>query len=95
VIKIACDNQISKRTVDKLEIRFEVVLRADNEPDELWIEKAIDLGANVFISPDIDVPLILDKNYPDLDYHWIDVKQGLASKDQYAYLLSKIKDIQK
>lgn len=93
-MKIAVDTQISLSTVDWLnENNFEVVFKAQNESDEEWIEKALDLGANVFISPDLDIPNYLDKYYPNAGYKWIDVKQGLKKEKQIKYLTKRLKGL--
>lgn len=91
-MKIACDCQISKRTVELLKAnKFDVVFRAHREPDEVWIEAALDLGATVFISPDLDIPLYLDKS--EIEYKWIDVKQGLRSSQQFNFLVKRLNKI--
>lgn len=91
-MKIACDCQISKRTVELLKANnFDVVFRAHKEPDEVWIEAALDLGATVFISPDLDIPLYLDK--VEVEYKWIDVRQGLRSGQQFSFLVKRLKKI--
>lgn len=91
-MKIACDCQISKRTVELLKAsKFDVVFRAHKEPDEVWIESALDLGATIFISPDLDIPLYLDK--AEVEYKWIDVRQGLKSSKQFSFLVKRLNKI--
>lgn len=93
MIRLAVDNQISHLTIKKLEKEFEVVMMAENMPDEIWIEKALDKGATIFISPDLDIPLYLEKNYEELGLIWIDIPQSMKGSDQYKYISNKIKKI--
>lgn len=88
---LAIDNQISKRVTDKLSIYFKVVMWAGDKPDEIWVEEALDLGANIFISPDLDIPNMLEKL--ESDAIWIDVPQGMPSNEQYIYLNKILKNI--
>lgn len=94
MLKIAVDNQISYNAIYGLKNRkFDVVLWAGDMSDEDWVDKAIGLGANVFVSPDVDIPILLDRMLPDEKIHWIDIPQGLKSKDQLRYLLTQLKTI--
>lgn len=88
---LAVDNQISLRVVEKLKIHYKVVIWAGNDPDEVWLEKALDLGADVFISPDLDIPNILEKIAPYAT--WIDVPQHLSKEKQFDYLISALKKV--
>lgn len=90
-MKIAVDNQISQATVYQLGQKYEVVLSAGNMSDEEWIEKALDLGATVFISPDLDVPNYLDKC--EIPYTWIDVPQGLTGPRQFQHLDKALRNL--
>jgi hypothetical protein len=91
-MKIAVDTQISKGVVNRLNnTGYEVVYRASTEPDEVWVPAALDRGATVFVSPDLDIPRILDR--VGVDYKWIDVEQGLRSDKQYDYLVKRFKKL--
>ncbi len=90
-IKIACDNQVSKITVDTLDSIFTVVTTAGNKPDDVWLEEAIDKGATVFISPDLDVPNYLDSAF--VEYKWIDIPQGLGKQELCRHLIKQIKKV--
>lgn len=94
-MKIAVDNQISYRAVETLKqlYKFDIVFRAKDQPDEVWIEMALDRGATVFISPDVDVPNYLDRLDDAAIYKWIDVKQGLKKEKLISYLVKKLKEI--
>lgn len=89
MIVLAVDNQISLRVVEKLKLHFKVVLWASNAPDEEWVDEALSRGANTFISPDLDIPNILDRVAPDV--RWIDVPQGLKQDKQFNYLMGQLK----
>lgn len=59
VFKVALDNHLPKTAVDKItDAGFEVVFRAQDEHDELWFSLSVDLGANVFVSRDIDLEIM-------------------------------------
>lgn len=92
-MKIAVDNQISLIVVDKLKRDHQVVLWAGNQQDEEWIEDALDRGAEVFVSPDLDVPNYLDKI--DSDAIWIDIPQGLPKGKQFDFITKALKGIGK
>lgn len=88
VMRIAVDNQISLSVVKSLKKKHDVVLWAGDRQDEVWIDEALALGAEVFISPDLDVPNYLDRiNSPAT---WIDVPQKLPTKNQLAFLLDAL-----
>ena len=91
MLVIAVDNQISLRVVEKLKRKYKVVVWAGNKPDDVWIEEALDLGANIFISPDLDVPNYLDKLNANWT-KWIDVPQKMTKEKQYEFLLKKLKE---
>lgn len=90
-MKIAIDNQIASYVVDALRRKYDVVLTAGNMSDEEWIEKALDLGATVFCSPDLDVPNYLQQY--DLPYIWIDIPQGLKRHRQFPYLDKRLREL--
>ena len=92
-MKLAVDNQISLSVVEGLKETHEVVIWADDMQDEDWIDEALDLGAEVFISPDLDVPNYLDR--VNSNAHWIDVPQGLPKKRQLNFLIEKLKGLTK
>lgn len=80
-IPIAVDNQIAKKTVYTLsEMGFKVVFRATDARDEDWVGWALDAGAQFIVSPDLDIPNILD--YWNSDCVWIELKQGVKGPDQ-------------
>lgn len=86
---LAVDNQISLRVVDRLKQHFEVVLWANTMSDEDWVDEALCRGANTFISPDLDIPNLLDRVAPDA--RWIDVPQGLDRNKQFEFLMKQLK----
>lgn len=93
MLKLAIDNQIALLVVQQLKRNYEVVMIAGDLPDVVWIEQALDNGATVFISPDLDVPLYLDKNYEDFGLIWIDIPQGLRASGQLAFISKKLSEI--
>lgn len=93
-IKIAVDNQISYQSIQSLNDRgFLVVQRAFDLPDEVWVIEALKKGAEFIVSPDLDVPNLLDRL--NADAVWIDLKQGLKNKAQSVHIENKIKAILK
>lgn len=92
--KLALDNQVSKKTIEKLKTHYEVVFTSGDLADEIWIEEALALGANVFVSPDLDIPNYLDRFNVD-NVYWIDLKQKLKSDKQFRYLRSKLCNLEK
>lgn len=95
-IKIAVDNQVSFRTIDELNVDFDVVFNATDEPDDQWIEQALDLGAQVFVSPDLDIPNYLADNGYDW-VSWIDLPQNLngvqGRKHQLKHIVAELTKI--
>jgi len=92
--KIALDNQISKETTHKLRaLKVDVVYRATNERDEVWVLNALNKGANVFLSPDLDIPNLLAQY--DVKAVWIDVPQGLKGVDQVHYICNQLLKLKK
>ncbi len=92
--RLALDNQLSKPTMARLEkLGVTVVLRAQDEDDEDWIEYALHLGANVFVSPDLDIPNYLDRR--NSDAIWIDVPQYMREHRQAEHIISELKRILK
>ena len=88
MFKLALDNQVSKDAAQKLSAHYEVVMNAGDLPDEEWIEQALLLDANIFISPDLDVPNYLDRIQSDA--RWIDLPQNLRSHNQFDFIMKKI-----
>lgn len=87
-MRLAIDNQISRLTVDKLRRKFEIVIAVRDEPDEYWVDYALSNGADVFISPDLDIPNLLD--HFDSDAAWIDVPQNLRGYRQFDFIMKAI-----
>ena len=95
-LKLALDNQISKVTVERLSSHYEIILMAGDRPDEEWVEDAYFEGANVFISPDLDIPNLLEKIAPpEVPVFWIDIPQGLKSDKQYYNILNQLRKLEK
>lgn len=88
---LAIDNQISKTVVDQLSQHYEIALWAGDMQDEEWVDEALVMGANVFISPDLDIPNLLERLDPTV--FWIDVPQSLPKAKQFQYLMDKIKKV--
>lgn len=94
VIRLALDNQISRKAAHQLRsMGFQVVYHARNEQDEIWIEAALSNGANIFVSPDLDIPNYLDK--VDTSSVWIDIPQRLGGENQASYIAGQISKLRK
>lgn len=84
-MKIAIDRQISP----KINLPgHEIILWAGDEDDEVWIQRAVERGAEIFISPDLDVPNILDAN--NYEGHWIEYPQNLKKEKAEKYILNQL-----
>ena len=84
---IACDNQVSKDFCRRFEKHgFPVVVYAGDRADEDWVFDAIGAGAEVIISPDLDIPNMLDKFNVDID--WIDYQS--QRKDRFEHTLKQL-----
>ena len=68
--------------------------RAHEEPDEVWFNQALDLGATIFISPDIDISLMVDKMDSPL-YKLIEVPQRLSGIELMRFLRKRLKLLKK
>lgn len=71
-IKIAVDQSLGTRMMLNLEKHgYDIVVKAGvAEPDEAWIAKAVEAGALFVVSPDLDIPTLIErKNLPMI---WID-----------------------
>mgnify|MGYP001565599989 CR=1 FL=1 len=90
-MKIAVDNQISKAIVKSLIKKgFHIVLRAQDEQDEVWVDEALMRGATHIVSPDIDIPNLLDR-LDASDVVWIDVPRGYKKDKLENYLIGSLK----
>lgn len=87
-IKIAVDQSLGLRMMKNLEKHgYEIVCKADvAEADEVWMERAMKNGALFVVSPDLDIPTLIErKNLPMI---WIDflfagdLIPGLALKEK-------------
>lgn len=70
---------------------FEVVVYAEDRMDEDWVFDAIGAGAEVIVSPDLDIPNMLDKYNVDVD--WIDYQSH--RKDRFEVTLKELVRIRK
>lgn len=71
-IKIAIDESIGSSLCRKLEEKgYKVVVRAGHaETDDSWMKRALAKGALFIVSPDLDIPSMIEKEgYPMV---WID-----------------------
>ncbi len=93
-LKLALDNQVSQAAEKKLSDHYEIVAKAGDKSDEDWIEEAIDSDANVFISPDYDIPNYLERYYDGVGVYWISLPQGIRGIKQFDYLYKKLKALQ-
>lgn len=88
--KLAVDVQISKRAIRELQAAgYSVVYQAKNaQKDPDWIEQALTKGANVFVSPDLDIPNYLDKR--DVNAAWIGLPHGIDGEMQSGYIIKRL-----
>lgn len=91
MLVLAIDNQVSLGVVDQLRQHYEIAIWAGKMSDEEWVDEAMCRGANVFISPDLDIPNLLDKWFPEAK--WIDVPQNMPRHKQFSYLMGQLKRI--
>ena len=89
-MKLALDVQISKQAQHELrKFGFEIVYRAGaGVDDETWVLNAIGAGANIFVSPDLDIPNLLERL--GTEAAWIDVPQGMRGENQANYIAGRL-----
>ncbi len=91
-LKVALDNQVSKMTRAKLErIGFEIVVFAGHDHDEYWFQKALDLGVDVFVSPDIDIVNMASRE----NRHVIQIPNGIGGEKLHIFILNSLKKYRK
>lgn len=62
-MRIAVDTQVADAAIDYLENKgFVVVFKAHHEPDNMWFRDALDLGADIFVSPDWDISFLCNSH---------------------------------
>lgn len=71
-IKIAVDESIGAALARRIEVRgYEIVARAGHaETDESWMKRALKEGALFIVSPDLDIPSMIERE--NLPMVWID-----------------------
>lgn len=71
-IKVAIDESIGAALAKKIEGRgYHIVARAGHaETDESWMKRALQAGAVFIISPDLDIPSMIERE--NLPMVWID-----------------------
>lgn len=71
---------------------IKVVCRAEEaEHDEDWVITALSNDASVFVSPDLDIPNLLEQY--DSDALWMDVPQGVKGKELNDHLVNKLIEV--
>lgn len=86
---LAFDVSVSPKVIELLEQKFEVAYRAhEAEEDLTWVNEALERGANVFISSDIDINTLLSDLAPWTV--WIDVPQRLSGKSLYHFVVKRL-----
>lgn len=71
-IKIAIDESVGVAMAKRIKSKgYEIVCKAGNaEPDDVWMKRALAAGAMFIVSPDLDIPSMIEReNYPMV---WID-----------------------
>lgn len=71
-MKIACDVCVSNRSIKYLQEQgFEIVAKAGHgEPDAIWFARALEMGAIIFISADLDLATLVERQY-DKKLFWL------------------------
>lgn len=91
-MKIACDTNVSNKTIKFLQQKgFEVVFKAGSgQPDKEWFFQALFVGADVFVSGDSDLALLVEQQY-NQKLRWVNFP-NLPYKDGHAnaYLLNRL-----
>ena len=86
-MRIAVDNQVGYDAIFYLESKgHEVVLKAGNEPDNIWFIDALDAGAELFISPDWDIAFLCNKH----DVKFIQLCQNVRGEKIGKFVINKI-----
>jgi hypothetical protein len=89
-MRLACDRQVSFKTMDKLENHgHKVVVWAGHDPDAWWFEKGRTEGAEVFISADSDI----DYMAHNAGIPFIKLPHGLGGKDMAFFLIRRLNKI--
>lgn len=87
-MNIAVDTQVSDSAVTYLrEKGFNVIFKANREPDEVWFRDALDMGADVFVSPDWDISFLCNR----YNVRWIRLKQNLRNLEIGRFIESRLK----
>jgi hypothetical protein len=83
---VAVDTQVSKKAVRQIESAGHwVVYIAGEEHDEWWFREALDLDAEVFISPDFDIEILANQ----YDKKFIRIPQRID--DMGSYLVRQLR----
>lgn len=88
---ICLDQGIKQSVIVRLDsLGHEVVRVAEHgESDEDWVYDGVAMGAEVFVSSDLDIPNLLDLYGSKA--HWIELPQGKIN--QLNFILKEIKKI--
>ena len=92
-MNIAVDVGVSEKTIAALQgTGFKVVAQAEQgEDDESWVIRAINNGADIIVSSDLDIPNLLDRyEYPVV---WLELPQGKIN--QYNFIVKTIKNMER
>lgn len=88
MIKLALDNQVSPSKARALKKHgFDVVVFARDRADEDWVSEAIGKEVDAIVSPDLDVPNLLDAYNSDIV--WIEYKSHV--KNPFNFLMQQLK----
>lgn len=96
-MKIACDVGVSNRSIKFLKNKgFDIVFKASaGQPDKEWFDQALEVGADVFVSADLDIARLVEKEY-DRRLKWLNFPnmpyfEGQANN----FLYNRLKQIEK
>lgn len=89
-MKLALDNQIGNKVAKMLSKHHDIVIRAHDLPDHIWLTEALNSGADFIISPDLDIAVFICREQSDAI--WIELPQGLGGEKQYNFIMKKIEE---
>jgi 2-keto-3-deoxy-6-phosphogluconate aldolase len=87
--RIAFDTQVPRQAIQAAESSgHTVVYWAGAEHDELWFRQAMDMGADVFVSPDWDIAILAENH----NKKFIRIPQKLGGQELVAFIMKRLLD---
>lgn len=86
-MKVSCDVQVSRKAIEVAQAAgHTVVYWARTEPDELWINRSMALGAELFISADSDIAWLAHKH----NKGFIRIPPGVGKDSLVSFIMNNI-----